>query len=258
MSKTAENISGKIFNNLMVLSDGHKNESNKRMVTCKCLICGKIVDILRYNVVNGHSKSCGCLTDIKRHERATHGLSYTRIYSIYNDMIRRCYDSSNSSYYRYGGRGITVCDEWYDPTIGKLDKHKLGNPWFMNFYNWAISNGYSDELSIDRKDNDGPYAPWNCQWVNFNTQCNNRRTTRTIFDSEEELSHRNFERKYNLKRFSVHGKEAHGWSYNAIVFAAKHPELGIRKMRNTDKSKFNYGPSAYIDKDGFQVLIPKI
>lgn len=89
-----------------------------------------------------------------------HGLSKTRIYRIWRLMKRRCYNQNSENYHRYGGRGIKVCDEWRNS--------------FMNFYNWSMSNGYNDNLTLDRKDNDADYMPSNCRWATFKDQENNR------------------------------------------------------------------------------------
>ena len=93
-------------------------------------------------------------------------MSGTRIYETWQDMKRRCYNKQNARYDRYGGRGITVCEEWLND--------------FQSFYDWAINNGYSDDLTIDRIDNDGNYEPANCKWSTNKEQCNNRVTNINI------------------------------------------------------------------------------
>ena len=94
----------------------------------------------------------------------THGKSNTRLYYIYKHILARCFNKNDKRYRNYGGRGITICEEW------KKD--------FMNFYNWALNNGYKDNLTIDRIDVNGNYEPLNCKWSTIAEQNNN--TTRTI------------------------------------------------------------------------------
>lgn len=94
-----------------------------------------------------------------------HGMSQSRLYKIWVDMKRRCYNSHNKYYFRYGGRGIKVCDEWKNN--------------FIAFADWALNNGYQDHLSIERNNIDGDYEPDNCSWITSAEQQKN--TSRTHY-----------------------------------------------------------------------------
>ena len=128
---------------------------------CLCT-CGnqKIIrgDHLRYGLI----RSCGCLEEENRKDGANykHGGSDSRLYTIWSGMKKRCDNKNSHAYQNYGGRGIKVCTEWND---------------FSIFQKWALSNGYSDDLSIDRVNNDGNYEPNNCRWASSKTQAENRR-----------------------------------------------------------------------------------
>ena len=104
----------------------------------------------------------------------THGESHTRLYSVWRTMLQRCDSPSHIQYRLYGGRGITVCDEWRK---------------FDHFKEWALSNGYDTnaargECTIDRINNDGNYEPTNCRWVTMREQCKNKREPIQTFEYE--------------------------------------------------------------------------
>lgn len=207
---------------------------NVRYVKCRCH-CGNLFTTLYSSVKYGSAKSCGCsrITRLTTHNKSKHPL-----YSIWQQMKYRCTHKSCSSYHNYGGRGITVCDEW------------TGSDGFMNFYNWSIENGYVRGLSIDRIDNDGPYAPWNCRWVGAKTQQNNKRNNAMITDLDGKLyTHAQFEEKYGLHQNWLSRKIRRNWSEAAILFAAHHPEYNIHR---------SYRNGRYLDSEGFDILIPSL
>lgn len=133
---------------------------------CRC-DCGNIVYVTDTHLTrkNHCVKSCGCLRPKKHH------MSNTKLYRIYSGMKNRCNNPSAQAYSDYGGRGIKVCDEWNDS--------------FIPFNEWAIANGYSDELSLDRINNDGNYEPNNCRWVDMHEQATNRRNTLLVTYNNE-------------------------------------------------------------------------
>lgn len=161
-----EELVGRKFNRLTVLRIAGKNKYNRPMVERSC-DCGNKIITEATRVKNGVTKSCGCLqSEFASNQFKTHGLTNTRLYRIWQSMISRCENKNNNRYYAYGRRGIRVCDDWRND--------------FMAFYNWAMENGYRDNLTIDRKDNDKDYSPRNCKWSTSYEQANNKRTNRTV------------------------------------------------------------------------------
>lgn len=162
---------GQKFGRLTVISKGQTyfsgTEKHPRFKwICKC-DCGNMTNVCTSELKNGKVSSCGCLR--KEHTRmfaTTHGLSKTRLYKTYRSMKDRCYKPSTTYYENYGGRGIIVCDEWLNS--------------FEAFYKWAISTGYKDDLTLERKDNNGNYCPENCTWITQAEQNRNRRTSHFV------------------------------------------------------------------------------
>ena len=130
--------------------------------------CGTLKSVSPYRVLNGNTKSCGCLkaentVAYNRIAKKKHGGRRDRLYYIWRGMKERCFCKTNKEYPTWGGRGIVVCDDWKDD--------------YAAFRDWALENGYADDLTIDRIDVNGNYCPNNCRWVDWKTQAANRRDT---------------------------------------------------------------------------------
>lgn len=128
--------------------------------------CGNDRSAAWYDVQSGKVKSCGCM---KREriifQNTKHGGRNTRLYFVWQDMRRRCEDSTRKQFPDYGGRGITVCADWHT---------------FEIFREWALSHSYSDSLTIDRIDVNGNYSPDNCRFITIQMQQRNRRTSHPL------------------------------------------------------------------------------
>lgn len=162
---------GKKFGKLTVIKYAGKDKFGTSLWLCKCE-CGNKKIIRSSDFKNGKTKSCGCIHNKKlvqynkENKRKYNTLPYDKVQkkldTVWRNIKRRCGDKNNKD---YGGRGITICKEWKE---------------FENFYNWAINNGYKENLTIDRINVNGNYEPDNCRWVTQYFQNRNQRSNRII------------------------------------------------------------------------------
>lgn len=202
-----KDLSGQTFDRLKVLEriDDHQYPSGRHDVQYSCLCeCGKKVDVLGIHLRSGHTKSCGCFRKetTSRHKRK-HGLTNTRLHNIWSNMKSRCTCENNDDYHLYGERGISVCEEWMHD--------------FMAFAEWALNNGYADNLSLDRCDVNKGYSPDNCRWATQKTQCNNTRRNVNIEFRGESHTMKEWSEILHIKYGTLQSRIARGWSYDRAL-----------------------------------------
>lgn len=157
-------ITGQRFGRLVALRPTSQRRSGKVMWLCQC-DCGNTTLSTSNNLKSGGTRSCGCLYKETRQGKLKHGMTGERLHRIWKGMHSRCNNKNAKSYENYGGRGISICNEWN------------GDNGFLNFYEWSMKHGYADNLTIDRIDVNGDYTPNNCRWVTQHEQTRNKRNT---------------------------------------------------------------------------------
>lgn len=154
-------LTGQRFGRLEVIGR-EGNIDGKATWKCVC-DCGNKTVVRGESLRRGETLSCGCLhTEVIKQVCTVHGMSKSKIHKTWRGLFQRCENPNSSHYERYGGRGIRICEEW------------KGEHGFINFYEWAMKNGYSDDLTIDRIDNNKGYSPDNCRWIPHIDNCHNR------------------------------------------------------------------------------------
>lgn len=201
-----KDLTGVRFGRLECLKVVGREASSRCVVwLCRC-DCGAMVAVRSTSLLTGNTKSCGCLQREKARSqaasRAKHNGCGTRLYRIWKHMKERCQNPNNKDYSNYGGRGIYVCDEWLD---------------FAKFRDWALANGYRDDLTIERIDVNGPYAPSNCIWIPKAAQNRNTRATRRVTFAGRTLTLREWAEATGIPWNTLRNRLAKGWPFERAI-----------------------------------------
>ena len=196
-------LTGQKFHRLTVLKQYSNNHGQIRWL-CKCE-CGNTTIVLGGHLTSGHTKSCGCLDREKKATQQGLRVKYPRLYHIWSGMKSRCENPKNKNYIRYGARGITICPEWHDLNI---------------FIQWALNNGYDDNLSIDRIDVDKGYSPNNCRWADIKTQANNKRNVNKYSYNGEEHTIPEWADMYGIRYKTLWKRLKRGMSIEDALLAS--------------------------------------
>lgn len=178
---------------------------NHRFWLGKCE-CGKNIYLRQTDILKETRKSCPKCNK----SSYKHGMTNTRLFHIWQNMRGRCYCKTNYDYKDYGNRGIKICDEW---------KYE-----FLNFYNWAINNGYKENLSIDRIDVNGNYEPNNCRWADNFTQANNKRNNKKYMYKGKLYTVRELTKIYGLNYEIISARLHKGWNIEKAI--SLEPKIG--------------------------------
>lgn len=173
---------------------------------CQC-DCGRQAVVRGDSLSSGNTRSCGCL----RLRSRVGGKSFPRLHKTWANIKKRCTNPNGAHWKYYGGRGIRVCDEWANN--------------FGAFRDWALANGYRDDLTIDRKDNDGDYEPGNCRWATREEQNNNRRNTRLLNHQGRSLTIKQWARELGVPPSRLHGRLRIGWPINRVLSTGKYQKI---------------------------------
>lgn len=200
------NIVGQRFGRLIVKDYGGKG-------TWKCLCdCGNQVTTRTNSLKGGLTQSCGCLSRERTLEACTkHGLSKHPLYRTWINMRSRCNNPNSTKYEIYGGKGISVCDEWENS--------------IELFYRWAIDNGWRKGLTIDRINSDSDYCPSNCRWVDYKVQANNTTQVHNITYDGKTMGIVAWSEELGISKKMLSERIRRGWSIDR-AFTTQNTKTG--------------------------------
>ena len=206
-----QDLAGQCFGRLRVIQRA-ENKGHDTAWLCRCN-CGRECVVRAFSLKRGTTKSCGCLarevtSEWSRRVNTKHGKHKTRLHTIWALMKDRCYNKKSKSYKNYGGRGITVCDEWRND--------------FIAFDEWANTNGYNDMLTIDRIDVNGNYEPSNCRWITLQEQAFNKRTSRFVEYNGKKKTVAEWAKEIGLGRKTLEYRLDAGWPLEKALSSKKY------------------------------------
>lgn len=217
-----EDFSGQKINRLTLIEPSHIHyqKSGSRILywITKCE-CGNVKVQNGRRVKRGDIKSCGCLSkEVTSKVKTTHGETGSRLLRIYYNMKGRCYLESNPKFKNYGGRGITICDEWLDD--------------YTKFSKWAKENGYKDDMTIERIDVNGNYSPENCAWISISDQAKNKTSSIRVYIDGKRYSPKELSEIHGIPERTIYRRIKVGDIGRSIV-----RPLGIRQFQKRPDSQ---------------------
>lgn len=197
------NLSGRRYGKLVAVKPTSKRKGTLVVWECKC-DCGATAYVPSAYLTSGNTKSCGCYkSECSKARLKTHGDTKTRLWIEWVNMKQRCLNPKSSSYERYGAKGVSVCEEWKNS--------------YTAFKSWTMSNGYADDLTIDRIDGTKGYSPENCRWVTKTQQANNRKTNKIVTYGDFTGTLSELCKKLSLSYPLVSERLRFGWSVEEAI-----------------------------------------
>lgn len=211
-----KDLTGMKFGRLTVIERA-ENRNNRVHWNCICE-CGNTCSVMSKHLISGHTRSCGCLNNFFN-RAGTHKMTNTAIYQTWSDIKKRCFNPNCECFKNYGGRGITICDEWKNN--------------FVAFYDYVSKLEHFGEegYTLDRIDNNGNYEPNNLRWANWKTQCGNTRRNHFVEYNGEKILITHAAAQIGISATALRARIKKGDTGERLFRPAEHSGRSIKKSR---------------------------